>query len=104
MKKIAVPTLVMLALIPLPGCQTSPQQTASDQAYCQSIGATGNGLAQCVIYKDQARRADISRRLRGLSDLAAQDRARYPAPRAPSITTTRCHANPGTNSVDCTTM
>ena len=56
---------ILITALSLSGCNTPERQArnqAEDQAYCQSIGATGEGFAGCMMYRDQARRDERQRR------------------------------------------
>lgn len=83
MRRAAV-SLACLSL--LVSCQSTQQRQASDDAYCKSIGATGNMYAQCMIQRDYMRAADLDRR-RAMLAASAQIMS-TPAPRQ---TTTTCH-------------
>jgi len=76
-----------LALLPLAACQSPAQRQASDDAYCRSIGATGNMYAQCMMQRDTARRQDRASQSAALMALSGQMMtAAQPRP----TTTTTC--------------
>lgn len=74
-------------LILLASCQSLAQQQASDDAYCKSIGATGNMYAQCMMQRDaMAQQARQDRRARSLAMLSASQQIMA----TPRPTTTTC--------------
>lgn len=100
-------TFLLLMLL-LSSCQ-SPQHQAEiqsyDDQYCRSIGASGNAFAQCMMYKDQARREDRARRNQALLNAgAAFNQAAQPqyVP-APRVVTTNCRQDSYGN-VHCTSI
>lgn len=69
-------------------CQSPAQRQASDDAYCKSIGATGNMYAQCMMQRDALAQQDRqARRARSLAMLSASQQIMAPPPR---MTTTTC--------------
>lgn len=83
---LAVPALLVL----LTSCQSSTQRQASDDAYCKSIGATGNMYAQCMMQRDTLAQQDRQARLaRSAAMLSAS--AQIMSTPQPRPTTTTCN-------------
>lgn len=80
---IALPAFLFLA-----SCQSPAKMQAQDQAFCQSIGATGNMYAQCMMQRDATRRQERASRSAALMATSAQMMtAAQPRP----ATTTTCN-------------
>lgn len=81
----------LFSFVFLAACQSPAQRQAADDAYCKSIGATGDMYAQCRMQQDAVRQ-DNARRSAAMMMAGAQMMS-APPPRQSATTCSRVGSN-----------
>jgi hypothetical protein len=93
--------VAMLAIAGLSSCKTMKEVAArerqQDTEFCQSIGATGDKFADCMMYRDAQRNAEYAQNQQRVMDMYRASQASRPR-----MIQTTCTRSYGLNTVNCT--